>query len=735
MKKPAKNVLNCLVAAAAITCVADRPRDIAATRALVKEHARSAVAVEVRFKAPEGDESTGFNIPYLCPNCNRTHYNSLSDYVGSDKPLVMAGYVVGPDRVMVQDLTVRSNFVDSVMIEFDGRRYKAAPARRYPEQAAVELKTERPIDGAKPLAFTGGNVSVEEAKFFFHAKENGLFVSGLLPGDALKFRHYAGIGKDLAPMPANVIVLDAKNRPVSLSFTSPVVLGEMGFTAPKTWKGEEPYAFDARLDAMQKKVFASLVPVYIHREEEKRSSGRSRFSIRLRGDDDGKGLDIDVAGYALPNGELLVPLNLDASMTAEIDKLEAVMPDGKRTPLEYVGAFDKYALAIVRFPDGKLPAGVVPMKLYSGKVDDLMLRKLYTLSVRSMDGVLSGELLQERAVKFETVRGGVTGPDVRLNDQNGRIPFAVTEDGELVMGKVNRRTGKEWSRETVVSSASLASLLDKRKFNPEYAIRKGKDRIRVAWIGVETQPMTADLAREKKSAGFLKAFRTDGALVGRVFAGSPAEKAGIRPGDVLLYARREGENDRIALEAESRFGSGFDLSDLSELIERLDGERLEIFDADSFAPWPDVEKGVNEVFTRLGIGTTIDVGYVSDGKKKEAKLTLAQTPVHFRSAKRFKSKALGAAFADLTFEVRGFFKLADDAPGVVVSKVKPGNPAAVAGLRPLEIVTHVDDKPVADVKALREAINGKSEFNLSVRRLAATRIVRVKMAAGDSDAK
>ena len=84
MKKPVKTVLISLVAAAAITCAADSPRDIAATRALVKEHARSAVAVEVRFKAPEGDESTGFNIPYMCPNCNRTHYNSLSDYVGDD---------------------------------------------------------------------------------------------------------------------------------------------------------------------------------------------------------------------------------------------------------------------------------------------------------------------------------------------------------------------------------------------------------------------------------------------------------------------------------------------------------------------------------------------------------------------------------------------------------------------------------------------------------------------------
>ena len=140
-------------------------------------------------------------------------------------------------------------------------------------------------------------------------------------------------------------------------------------------------------------------------------------------------------------------------------------------------------------------------------------------------------------------------------------------------------------------------------------------------------------------------------------------------------------------------------------------------------------------FTRYGIGVEVDVGYVTDGAKREARLVLAQAPVHFRNAKRFKSKALGAAFADLTYEVRGFFKLADDAPGVVVSKVQPGNPAAVAGLKPFEIVTQVDGKPVSDVKALHEAIKGRREFNLSVRRLATTRIVRVKLQASPAEAE
>ena len=152
-----------------------------------------------------------------------------------------------------------------------------------------------------------------------------------------------------------------------------------------------------------------------------------------------------------------------------------------------------------------------------------------------------------------------------------------------------------------------------------------------------------------------------------------------------------------------------------------------MLDADRFAPWPDVEAGVNETFSRLGIGAEVVVAFARDGEKKEVTMKLAQAPVHFRSAKRLRAKDMGAAFAELTFEVRGYFKLADDAPGIVVCKVQPGNPAAVAGLKPLEIVTHVDDQPVKTLKEFGDLVRGKSTFSLSVRRLEKTRVVRIKL--------
>lgn len=698
---------------------------LADARDLVKRFSESSAAtVYVRFNAPEDDSSPGFSIPYKCPNCSRTHRHDVSDYVKHDKPLVLPGYITAPDVVMVQDFMFRTGIVASVEVEFAGNRYAAKPYARYPGKGALALKAEHAIAGAKPVKFDGESpLAVDKARFFFQVTENGQRVGGLMPGSSFRFRHFADIGRDVADMPANALVVDSKGRPVSLSFESPKLLDEAAFMPPGKWLPEAPETLDARFAELERKVRSSLVPVYIHRDEEKREGGRSSFRIISSRYDDDRKTDLDTIGFAMEGGELLVPLSLDASKTAEIDKLEAVLPDGSRLPLEYVGAFDEYSLAMVRFPDGKAPSGVAPLRFFAGRPATLFLSTMFSFSARSMDGKLYADMTPERLLDFSEGRGGDVYPNVRLVGSNGRIAFAVTEKGEVAVFAVKRRMEK-WSSDSEVSGASVAKLVKDRKFNPEYAIRKGKDRIRVAWIGVETQPLTPDLAREKKVTGFLEAFRTSGALVGRVHSGTPADKAGIREGDVLLYARRKGASERQELAAEGGLGGDIDLGDL---LERLGGDRLGIFDADRFAPWPDVEKGVNETFTRFGIGAQVEVGYASDGVKKEVLLSLAPAPTHFRSAKRFKSKAMGAAFADLTFEVRGYYKFADDAPGVVVSKVQPGNPAAVAGLRPLEIVTHVDDKPVNDVKALSDAVRGKREFSLSVRRLAATRIVRVKI--------
>ena len=317
------------------------------------------------------------------------------------------------------------------------------------------------------------------------------------------------------------------------------------------------------------------------------------------------------------------------------------------------------------------------------------------------------------------MRGGAVAP-AAASDEEG--VFLVLDSGEVLsVGAHARAGGERWNSSTVVPGAVMAKLLSSRDFDPEFAVRTGKARIRVAWIGVETQPMTKELARERRAQGFLSDETGSGSLVSKVYPGTPAAKAGVKEGDVLLWARKSTGERREALETrESSFSIG--VGDLFESVPISAFDRLGLP-----TPWPQVEGGVNETFTKLGIGTKVVLAWVSDGEKHESEIVLEQAPVHYRTAKRIRNRTLGLVAADLTFEVRAYLKLADDAPGVVITKMQEGSPAAVAGLRPLEVITSVNGQDVTSAKRFAEMIKDSKDLTFSVRRLDATRMVQLKV--------
>ena len=189
---------------------------------------------------------------------------------------------------------------------------------------------------------------------------------------------------------------------------------------------------------------------------------------------------------------------------------------------------------------------------------------------------------------------------------------------------------------------------------------------------------------------------------------------------MLVDVRPAKSRAKVPLELSSGFGSMGFLSSRFGSFETLDGTR-------GTMPWPNVERGVNETFSRYGIGAKVVVSYVTDGKRREAAMTLEQLPVHFLSARRSRNRDIGMTVCDLTFEVRDYYRLPDDAPGVVVAKLKSGDPAAVAGLRAFEIITEVDGEPVTSAKEFGRRIKGRRQLTFSVRRLTTTRIVRIDL--------
>jgi serine protease Do len=188
-------------------------------------------------------------------------------------------------------------------------------------------------------------------------------------------------------------------------------------------------------------------------------------------------------------------------------------------------------------------------------------------------------------------------------------------------------------------------------------------RVERGWLGVTVQGVDDDIA-----AG-LGLKDAHGALVADVAAGSPAERAGLRSGDVI-----------------TRFG-GEDVAKVKDLT------RL----AASTAAGKDVPV---EVWRD---GKTVDLA-VKLGSSAD------ETPAEPRVASHGK---LGLALAPLTDAVRREQGLADDVRGAVVTDVAPDSPADRKGIQPGDVIVGVGRRPVAspdevvrEIAKAREADRG-----------------------------
>jgi S1-C subfamily serine protease len=88
----------------------------------------------------------------------------------------------------------------------------------------------------------------------------------------------------------------------------------------------------------------------------------------------------------------------------------------------------------------------------------------------------------------------------------------------------------------------------------------------------------------------------------------------------------------------------------------------------------------------------------------------------------------------MTYEVRRYFQSAADDPGVVVGAVETGSRAAVAGLKPYEIITAVNGAPVRSAEGFEEAVAAGGEVSLTVKRMFQSRVVQVVMEPRESEA-
>ena len=637
------------------------------------------------------------------------------------KPRRFPAFAIAEDEFLVSDQFVRDRHLDRIEVCFKGERVPAGESARIEGQDVVVLKAERPVPGVVPLRFVDGD-PVEKLTWSWNNNMLSVRASNVGTNDGV--RVVAETGRVFRSGPGNTLYVDKDRNPVWIDFgmRSEIVGGKFEYVSPAKWKRVPADGFEKSAAAMERRLADASVGILFRLDaEDKENGGRgsSRISFSSYGGAEGKN-EIDALGYAIAD-TVVVPTDLDGEKIARLSKAEATFPDGSKTNLVFAGAIAEWNAIVFDVPE-PFKGRVSPLVLADCAAQDFDNRSGWIASVENENGRV---VVTVRHAKFDGVdfiRGALfvpnasgAGPRDDWRDRRSQS-LVLDSDGRLATMRFARRFRSErWaSRETEpVATSDIARFVAGELYNPEFAPRKEDERGRFVWLGVETVRLTDALARERKAQSFMKDYSRP-PYVTEIYPDSPAASAGLQVGDVLLAVRRGNEAER-ELESESDYmfrdwGSYFD-SDSSYVPSSM--------------PWPDVESPLNKLLTSYGAGAKVTVVYARDGVRREVQVVLASAPVHYQNAAKARNRALGLSVRDMTFEVRRYFKFDEKASGIVIARVKPGSPAAVAGLKPFELVTEVNGEKVAGAKDFAAKIKGKSDLVFAVRRLAQTRMVKL----------
>ncbi|MCB1084050.1 MAG: PDZ domain-containing protein, partial [Simkania sp.] len=152
---------------------------------------------------------------------------------------------------------------------------------------------------------------------------------------------------------------------------------------------------------------------------------------------------------------------------------------------------------------------------------------------------------------------------------------------------------------------------------------------------------------------------TQGALIVDVVEGSPAEKAGLQQGDIVVKM------------------NGYPIKSPGQLR--------------------------NDVVL-LPPGTKVDLTINRNGKMMNIPVTLGEFGANTLVSSTTSSRHLGFSVDNLTNENIQLFHFSQDDKGVVIVSVEPGTPADSAGIKPGSLIMAVNHQKVTNVTEFNDAL-------------------------------
>jgi serine protease Do len=379
----------------------------------------------------------------------------------------------------------------------------------------------------------------------------------------------------------------------------------------------------------------------------------------------GSGFFISADGYAVTNNHVV-----DGA-----DKVEVTTDDGKTYKAKVIGTDQRTDLALIKVEDGSN----FPFAKLSGtkpRIGD------WVLAVGNPFG-LGG-----------TVTAGIvsaSGRDIGNGPYDDFIQIDAPVNKGNSGGPAFNTNGEVIGVNTAIYSPSggsvgIAFSIPAQTVQSVIAQLKDKGSVSRGWIGVQIQPVTADIA---DSLGLKKA---EGALVAEPQANGPAAKAGIESGDVITAVN--GETVKDARELARTIGS-------------------------------------------MPPGASVKLDVLHKGDSKVINLTLGQLPNNIEAkADTDNDNSRGTDVARLGLTVAPANSVAGAGKdGVVVTQVDPKSAAADRGFKEGDVILEVAGKTVSNAGDVRDAINSarddkKNSVLMRVKTGGMSRFVAIPIAKG-----
>ncbi|MBZ8134583.1 serine protease [Afifella sp. IM 167] len=351
----------------------------------------------------------------------------------------------------------------------------------------------------------------------------------------------------------------------------------------------------------------------------------------------GSGVIVDGSGLVLTNYHVI----------RDADEVKVALTDGREFEAKILLRDEKSDLAV--------------LKIDSGEED------FPVIEFADSDALDVGDLVLAIGNPFgvgQTVTSGIVSAvartDVGIND----MAFFIQTDAAInpgnsggalidVKGRLVGINSAIFSRSGGSNGIGFAIPSNMAQSVVTQALAGGTEVVR-PWVGATFQKVTPDIASS------LGLDRPRGALVVSVEKGSPAEKAGLEAGDLVMSAGgREIESPR-ALEY-----------------------RLAI----------------------RGVGKDEKLAIIRQGRERDLVLALQQAPETVRADEQLLdgySPLTGATVANLSPRLCEKLRLPTSQEGVAVTDVEPRSPAAQLGLQPGDVVVAVQGRRIGSARDLHK---------------------------------